>query len=575
MMNYYVSLNGSDSNDGASVQSPFRTIGQAASLVEPGDTVYIRGGTYRETITPANGGTADRPIKFRAYEGEDVLISGLDVLPTDWTRYSEEIYYTDCKMNLEDQNAVFVDGESMVYARWPNKTGSSPMTNDGAEVDDGTLTSITDADMPNPFPGFYDGAVVWCIAGAKWKAWGTTIESSGNGTIRFAIPGDMGDYHNPGDTTRGDRNYYYIAGKLELLDAEKEWFYDSNISRLYLYAPGGGNPAFRTVEIKARVLAIDLTGKSYIHIQGIHIKGASMIITGDHNLVDGMTASHLFSHNARGMYHTHPATANGIRITGSHNTVQNGDFGYSDGNIFLIDAGADNVITNNYIHDGDLNGCYDALIRLEDNSDDHGFTTITYNTLYNTGRSAVHFIRPARFEHNEVYGTNIVGDDGSAIYMGSDLLHSTVAYNIVHDIYWQSGSRAGVVSGIYMDGGAHNAIAHHNVVYNIGQDAAFRMNAPTEGGRHLYNNTTYNTPEPFVTTWGEPEFAEDNNLHNPDASNFVNVEERDFRLAPGSGAIDAGNVHSPWTDGFTGNAPDKGAYEYGGEPWKAGVQAIE
>lgn len=568
---YYVSTAGSDSNNGTSLSTPFKTIQKAASVAQAGDSVTVRGGTYRETVTPANSGTAANPITYQAYPGENVTISGLDAVTSGWTAYSGNIYYTNVTMGLADQNAVFVDGADMTYARWPNKTGANPMTNDGAAVGSGSLTSITDAGMPNQSSGWYNGAIVWCIAAAKWTSWGATITSSGSGTLGFTIPGDMGDYLNPGDVTRGDNNYYYLAGKLGLLDAEKEWFYDSAASRLYLYAPGGGSPATHAVEVKARIQAIDLTGKSYNRFKGIDIKGAEMKITGNNNLIDGMTATNIFSHNGRGLYHTHPVTDDGIHITGSNNTVSNGDFGFSDGNMFLIDAGSNNLITNNYIHDADQNGSYDAPIRLENNFNDNGFTNVTYNTIYNTGRSAIHFTRPGHFEHNDVYNTNIVADDGAPVYLGGDLVNSTVAYNAIHDIHWTSGSRIGVVPGIYMDGGTSNATAHHNVIYNIGQDAAVRQNAPSGSGRYVYNNTTYNVPATFIASSGSPAYAEDNNFHNQAASNFVDAANHNFRLAAGSSAINAGTVHSPWTDGYAGSAPDKGAYESGGADWTAGV----
>ncbi|RKP49874.1 hypothetical protein D7Z26_18770 [Cohnella endophytica] len=572
---YYVATTGSDSNNGTSLGTPFKTIQKAASVAVAGDTVNIRAGTYRETVSPANNGTSASPIVFQNYSGESVTISGLDAVTSAWTQYSGNIYYTNTTMSLGDQDAVFVDGAPMTYARWPNKTGASPMTNDGAMIGSGSLTSITDSGMPNQGSGYYNGGIVWFIAGAKWTAHGATITGSGSGTVNFTIPGDMGSEHNPGDISRGDRNYYYLAGKLGLLDVAKEWFYDSGTGRLYLYVPGGGSPSSHTVEVKKRVQAIDLTNKSYIQFKGINIKGAEMKITGSNNVIDGMTASYVFSHNARGMAHTHPVTDDGIHITGSNNTIKNGDFGFSDGNVFLIDAGSNNLITNNYIHDGDANGSYDALIRLEDNFNDRNWTDITFNTMYKTGRSAIHFIRPAHFKYNEVYNTNIVSDDGAGIYLGSDLIGpggklSEIAYNIVHDVYWQSGSRVGVTPGIYMDGGTYNAVAHHNVVYNIGQDGAFRMNGPSNN-TYLYNNTTYNTPATLVANCCSPTYSQDNNFHNQAVSNFVDAANHNFRLVSGSSAINTGVVHSPWTDGYAGSAPDKGAYELGGTDWTAGV----
>ena len=61
--NYYVdtaSLGGacSDVASGTALSSPWCTIQKAANTAVAGDTVYVRGGTYREVVTPANSGTA-------------------------------------------------------------------------------------------------------------------------------------------------------------------------------------------------------------------------------------------------------------------------------------------------------------------------------------------------------------------------------------------------------------------------------------------------------------------------------------------------------------------------------------
>src|SRR4030042_2020171 len=51
---YYVSTSGSDSNPGT-LSQPWKTIQKAANTVTQGDTVNIRGGTYREKITFTDG----------------------------------------------------------------------------------------------------------------------------------------------------------------------------------------------------------------------------------------------------------------------------------------------------------------------------------------------------------------------------------------------------------------------------------------------------------------------------------------------------------------------------------------
>ena len=46
--NYYVAKNGSNSNAGTSLSSPFLTISHAISQINAGDRIYIRRGIYHE-----------------------------------------------------------------------------------------------------------------------------------------------------------------------------------------------------------------------------------------------------------------------------------------------------------------------------------------------------------------------------------------------------------------------------------------------------------------------------------------------------------------------------------------------
>ncbi len=64
----------SDENDG-SEGAPFKTLARAAEEAQPGSRVLIRGGIYRECLTPRRGGSdSEHMISFEAYPGEEVIL---------------------------------------------------------------------------------------------------------------------------------------------------------------------------------------------------------------------------------------------------------------------------------------------------------------------------------------------------------------------------------------------------------------------------------------------------------------------------------------------------------------------
>ena len=66
----------SDTNLGTA-EMPFKTIGRAAELLEPGERVLVASGVYREWVRPARGGTdPEHIISYEAAPGADVVVKG-------------------------------------------------------------------------------------------------------------------------------------------------------------------------------------------------------------------------------------------------------------------------------------------------------------------------------------------------------------------------------------------------------------------------------------------------------------------------------------------------------------------
>lgn len=89
---YYVATNGSDSNRGTNITQPFATLAKAASLVVPGDLIYLRGGVYSNAarIRLTRSGSPERPIRVRAYPGE-LPVLDFTAESFAWTNYGISI----------------------------------------------------------------------------------------------------------------------------------------------------------------------------------------------------------------------------------------------------------------------------------------------------------------------------------------------------------------------------------------------------------------------------------------------------------------------------------------------------
>ena len=72
---YYVATDGDDTSTGT-LRRPFRTIARALAEAHAGDTVFVRGGTYREQVVFPASGRADARIVLKAYGDERPVISG-------------------------------------------------------------------------------------------------------------------------------------------------------------------------------------------------------------------------------------------------------------------------------------------------------------------------------------------------------------------------------------------------------------------------------------------------------------------------------------------------------------------
>ena len=116
----HVAKTGNDSSSG-SLESPYVTIGKAANAVQPGDTVVVHSGTYREWVTPPRGGSGENSrIAYRAAADEEVLIKGSEPI-TSWADQGGGVWMVQLPPRFfGDYNpyALNLSGGWLHYGEW-------------------------------------------------------------------------------------------------------------------------------------------------------------------------------------------------------------------------------------------------------------------------------------------------------------------------------------------------------------------------------------------------------------------------------------------------------------------------
>ncbi len=119
----HVSKAGSEAASGSSAQ-PFLTINQAASVAQPGDTVIVHGGTYREWVKPVRGGAGENErITYRAAPGEEVFIKGSERI-TSWKPQAGSVWTVELPNSLFGEYNPYVltvSGGWLNYGQWHHR----------------------------------------------------------------------------------------------------------------------------------------------------------------------------------------------------------------------------------------------------------------------------------------------------------------------------------------------------------------------------------------------------------------------------------------------------------------------
>lgn len=584
MTEWHVSPGGSDTNQGGAA-GPFQSLSRAVFAALPGDTVWVHGGVYRETLQPGLSGHPSAPITYASAGDGDVVISGCDLVPGPWTAESNGIYRAEVGWTLgEGRNQIFVDGVMHHEARHPNfGTGDllhpvvSNMTVSAANSN--VITAQMFAGRSN---GFWVGGRVSAAISEAW-AWQTAVVAGSASNAITVDPATATAWWFDGAGSG------FVSGLFSLLDGDREWFLETNTAphRLHLRPDGGGDPTAHAVEMKRRPWCADVNGRDHITLRGLKFMGGALRLSGISNSLEDCEArflSHHIKFNLGSSRNGGSTEGGGVVVGGIGNTVRGCAIYDTAGSGILCD-GAGHIITRNHIYNIDYAGTYAAPICLSG-----ARHTITFNTAHHAGRDV---LVPSGQGHsimyNDLYAPGQLCKDLGVIYIwGQDALGTNgwptrIAFNWVHD------NPQAISPLIYLDNYCRNFVVDHNICWQSvdRNDAGIRINGPALGhrlyhntlyncddiGTHTYNSFPKNNPDPgFWTNANQYSYDSRNNLYlgTTPSTQLVDPAGRDFGLKPGAAAIDAAEFISGFNDGYDGATPDDGACEFGGPTWRAG-----
>jgi hypothetical protein len=485
----FVAPTGNDTNTGT-IGQPYRTIQHCASTISEGGTCEVRAGIYRETITPNSN------ITITAYHFETVTVDGSDPV-TGWTLDNGSVYKAKVTLNADDTNQIFVGGEMMTEARWPN--GDDLFNVNWAKALGGTNTStIVDNKLPS---------VDW--TGAKVHLWsGSDPFSHQTGKVTSSKVGRIGiDVGQTGTCPAicpASDGLYYLFGTRNALDVEREWFYDASSTTLYFMAPGGANPNNIDVRSKQRQYAFDLRGRTGVTLANISIFSATIITdeNSSHNTLDRINAKYV-SHftdlppaaddptgDQYSIIQVHRSDT-GIIINGTGNTVENSTIEYSAGAGIALE-GTGNVLRNNLIQHIDYIGNYSSGIDLDGNNN-----TIQFNTISDVGRQGiiVNAVQNQDISQNDLFNGMLLSRDGAEIYAccNQSASGTRIHHNWIHDtapvIAGQGDDAA--TAAVMIDNGSSGFNIDQNVVWN-NKNYNIMINGVTSdepNNNHILNNS--------------------------------------------------------------------------------------
>jgi hypothetical protein len=614
---YYVSSSGNDRHSGTETM-PLLTIQEAMIRIgSSGGTCIIKEGTYHEEINLED----KENITIKAYQNDHVIIDGSIALTATWAPSNENpnIFVATIPKDIWQ---LFIDNKQQVAARWPNAQfhDGSIYSNHYWSTADASQERGNTLDTGNlSETGIHaEGAIAVANFGSyKTSALKVLTHSGSQFTYDADELNGYADKHH----------YYYLENKLELLDQENEWFYNPSKKKLYVW----GDPTGKKIQGKIQSYFLTMSGCNNITIEHLNFFATTISATKSVQITIN-NCSFAYPSSSKRMLGILSAP-NVTHLQGSKNTTITNFkfykclFEHTEGEALKL-KGTNNIIEDCYFQYIDFSCA--ALSGLGVSILNGGANIhFTKNTFHKSGASATLDLgEQQQVSYNHIWDTGTLQSDGSVIQITrANVAGSEIHHNWIHDTF-KSGMRYDAPGSEPWKAGTHG-LAHHNVMWHISKGLQIKGNH-----HQIYNNTFFDNDdfkmdvsilnEDYTSSskWDSDNPATTYDSSNLDTKTHNNAADRisghrkkavdfqeggdyeypipgtkshntfiissssttdnivadmledpynfDFRPKIGSALIDAGMSIPGITDGFTGAAPDIGAYERN-DTWKAGI----
>lgn len=494
-MEYYVSLNGDDTNPGT-IEEPFKTLEKARDTIrqlkQDGKftkpvTVYIRKGMYYRdtpfTLTAEDSGRSTKPIIYTSYEDEYVIISGGTVLEPEkhtWVIHSGSIYETDVSDLLSELEAgvfrsLWVDDERAIRAREPDEGYYYTKSSVPDNQDKAFYFYHGDID-----PGWHDLRNVEIQFLREFMSPRMRIDSVDSANDIIWIQGKV--IHDFAKFYGGNR--YYVVNVFEGLDSPGEWYLDEGSGMLYYWPKDGkdpntskfvipvvGNKATRHTPYLLDIVSNPTDPIQYVRIQNLTFAHSDSYLPacGFYGFTSELECMHGTILEPHWWGHGPAIRIRGRNLVFASNTVK-----HISGTAIRV-HGRNNCIAKNEITDIGVMPLFIGVVSLGDTSGggwlQSGNNHITDNIIYHVGIDipAASALYSAIGDHNHIAHNLIYDSQAMGINVGrheaygGDNTYNTIEYNHIYDVTKILGDSA----ALYFVGIQNGTVAQYNKIHDI------------------------------------------------------------------------------------------------------------